>query len=57
MKMLSFIKNRAVENGCLEELAVDPMTVRVCTPGWNITVTARMPQKGIRVTEGVRAYP
>jgi hypothetical protein len=45
--MPSYIENRAAAYGCLEELVVDPMTVMVCTPGWNISVPARMPQKGI----------
>jgi hypothetical protein len=44
MKMLSYIQYRAA---ALEELVLDPMTVTVYTPGWDITVTARMPQKGI----------
>jgi hypothetical protein len=33
--------------GCLEELEVDLMDVRVCTPGWDITVIVKMLQKGI----------
>jgi hypothetical protein len=41
--MPSYIKNRAAAYGHLEELVVDPMTTRVCTLGWDITVTARMP--------------
>ncbi len=45
--MPSYIKNRAVAYGCLEELVDDPKTMRVCIPGWDITVTTRMPQKGI----------
>ncbi len=45
--MLSYIKNRAEAYGPLEELVVDPVTARLCTPGWDITVTARMPQKEI----------
>jgi hypothetical protein len=47
MKLLTYIKNRAEVYGCFEELAVDPMAVRACTPGWHITVTARIPHKGI----------
>jgi hypothetical protein len=45
--MLSYIENRALACGCLEELVVDPTTARVCIPGWDITVPAMMPQKGI----------
>ncbi len=33
--------------GCLEELKIDQMTARACTPGWDISVIARMPKKGI----------
>jgi hypothetical protein len=47
MKMPSYTQDRAVTYGCLEELVVDPMTVRACTPWWDITVTARMPHRGI----------
>ncbi len=47
--MPSYIKNRAVAYGCLQELVVDQMTTRVCTPEWDITVTATMPQKGIEM--------
>ncbi len=47
MKMPSYIQVRATAYGCLKELKNDPMTTRACTPGWDITVTARMPQKGI----------
>jgi hypothetical protein len=43
MKMLSYIDNRAVVYSCLEELEVDPMAARVCTPGWDISVIAKMP--------------
>jgi hypothetical protein len=38
---------------CLEELNVDPMAVRVYTPGWDITVIAKMPQKGITMKMNV----
>jgi hypothetical protein len=44
--MPSSIKNRAAAYGCLEELKIDPMTARACTPGWDIYVIARMPQRG-----------
>jgi hypothetical protein len=47
MKMPSYLESRAKVHGCLEELHIDPRTTRACTPGWNITVTASMPQKGI----------
>jgi hypothetical protein len=48
MKTLSYIKKRAAAyGGHLEELEIDPMTARAYTLGWDITVTARMPQKGI----------
>ncbi len=45
--MRYYIQDRAVAYGCLEELDIDPMTVRACTPTWNISVIARMPQKEI----------
>ncbi len=45
--MPTYIKNRAEAYGCLEELNVDLRTARACTPGWDITVIARMFQKGI----------
>jgi hypothetical protein len=47
MKMLSSLENRAAAYACLEVLKVDPVTARVCTPGWDITFTANVPQKGI----------
>jgi hypothetical protein len=47
MKMPSYFENRAAAYGCLEELEIDPMTVRACTPVWDTSVIARMPQKGI----------
>jgi hypothetical protein len=47
MKILSYIQDRAVAYGCLEELIVNPMTPWASTLGWDITVIARMPQKGI----------
>jgi hypothetical protein len=45
--MLSYMENPARAYGCLEELDVDPMTMKVCIPGWDIIVSAKMPQKGI----------
>ncbi len=45
--MPSYFENRAAAYGCLEELEIDPMTVRACTPVWDTSVIARMPQKGI----------
>jgi hypothetical protein len=45
--MPSYIENRAEVYGRLEELVVDPVTARACTLGWDITVSARMPQEGI----------
>jgi hypothetical protein len=55
MKMLSYIQNRAVVYGCLEELQIDPKTARAFTPGLDIYVYARMPQNGItmRMRAGV----
>jgi hypothetical protein len=47
--MPSYIQDRAAVYGCHEELVVDPMTERSCTLGVDITVIARMPQKGIVV--------
>ncbi len=51
--MPSYIHDRAMAYGCLNELKIDHMTVRACTPGWDITVTARMPQKGITMKMNV----
>ncbi len=45
--MPSYTQDRAVAYGCLEELIDDPMTTRACSLEWDITVTGRMPQKGI----------
>ncbi len=45
--MPTYIKNRAEVYGCLEELVVDFRTTMACTPGGDITVIARMFQKGI----------
>ncbi len=45
--MPSYIMNQAAVCGCLEELKVDLMVTRVCTPGWDITVIAKIPQKRI----------
>jgi hypothetical protein len=47
MKKLSYLKNRAVAYGCIEELLVDLVAARVCTLGRDISVIAKMPQKGI----------
>jgi hypothetical protein len=47
MKMLSCLRDRAADYGRIEELEVNPRTARACTPGWDITVKARMPQTGI----------
>jgi hypothetical protein len=47
MKMPSYLQSRAKAYGCLEELQIDPRAARAYTPGWDITVIASMPQKGI----------
>jgi hypothetical protein len=47
MKMPSYLESRAEAYGCLEELQIDTRDTRACNPGWNITVIASMPQKGI----------
>ncbi len=47
--MPTYLENQAKAYGCLEELKVDPKKARACTLGWNITVIASMPQKGITV--------
>jgi hypothetical protein len=47
MKMPSYLESRAEAYGCLEVLKIDSRTARACTPGWDITVEARMPQTGI----------
>jgi hypothetical protein len=47
MKMPSYLENRAEGHGCLVELEVDPRVARAYIPGWNITIIASMPQKGI----------
>jgi hypothetical protein len=47
MKMPCYLESKAEVYGCLEELQIDPRDTRACTPGWNITVIASMPQKGI----------
>jgi hypothetical protein len=47
MKMPSYLESRAEAYGCLEELEIDSRTTRACTPGWDITVEARMAQTGI----------
>jgi hypothetical protein len=43
----SYIKNRAAAYGCPEELKIDPMNAMAWALGWDISVIARMPQKGI----------
>ncbi len=48
--MPSYLMSRAKVYGCLEELQIDPRATRARTPGWNITVIASMPQKGITMT-------
>jgi hypothetical protein len=45
--MPSYIKNRAAAHSCIEELEIDPVTMMACTLGWDISVIARTPQKGI----------
>ncbi len=45
--MPSYLENRVEAYECLEDLQIVPRTARACTPGWNITVIASMPQKGI----------
>jgi hypothetical protein len=47
MKMTTYLKDRAVVYGCIEELKIDLRTGRACILGWDINVIARMPQKGI----------
>jgi hypothetical protein len=47
MKMPSYLENWTVAYGRLVELDVDSMAATPCTPGWGITVIAKMPQKGI----------
>jgi hypothetical protein len=49
-KMPFYLESRAEAYGHLEELRIGPRTARACTPGWNITVIASMPQKGITMT-------
>jgi hypothetical protein len=46
-KMVSYLLDRAADFGCLEKLIIDPTNARACTPGWNITVEAKMPHTGI----------
>jgi hypothetical protein len=45
--MPTYLEIRAEAYGHREELEIDPKKVRACTSGWNITVIASMPQKGI----------
>jgi hypothetical protein len=45
--MVSYFLDRAVDFSCLEELIIDPTNTRACTPGWNITVEARIPHTEI----------
>jgi hypothetical protein len=47
MKMPSYLESRAEAYGGLEELQIDLRAARACTPGWDITVIAGMPQKGV----------
>ncbi len=47
MKMPSYLESRAEAYGRLEEFEINPRTARACTPGWDITVEARMAQTGI----------
>jgi hypothetical protein len=47
MKMPSYLESRAEVYGCLEELEIDSRTAKACTPSWDITVEARMPQTEI----------
>ena len=46
-KMVSYLLDRAAYFGCLEELIINPTNAKACSPGWNITVEARMPHTGI----------
>ncbi len=45
--MPTYIKDRAVAYGCLEELKINPRFARSCPWSWDIIVIAQMPQKGI----------
>ncbi len=47
MKMPSYLEHQAEVYRRLEELKIDPKKVRVCTPGWILTVIASIPQKEI----------
>ncbi len=47
MKMPCYLKDRDADYSRIVELEIDPMTTRACTPGWDITVKARMQQTGI----------
>jgi hypothetical protein len=47
MKMPSYLENRDEAYRRLEELEIFPRTARACTPGWDITIEARMVQTGI----------
>jgi hypothetical protein len=49
MKMPTYIEDRAAAQSCLDELKIDQRTARACTPGWDVTVIARMPQKRITI--------
>jgi hypothetical protein len=49
MKMPSYLESRVKAYGRLEELQIDPKAARTCTPGWNITIIASMPQIGIKM--------
>ncbi len=47
--MPSHLESKAEAYGCLEELKINPRTARACTPGFDITVEARMAQTGINM--------
>ncbi len=47
MKMLPYLIDRAADYGRFDELIIDPMHARACSPDWNITDKARMPHTGI----------
>jgi hypothetical protein len=47
MKMPSYLENWTATYGHLIEFNFDPMAMRVCILGWDITVIAKMPRKGI----------
>jgi hypothetical protein len=47
MKMPSYLESRAEAYGHLKELQNDPRAAGACTPDWDFTVIASMPQKRI----------